>query len=175
MWQLAAVLYGRIFISLAKSESRFEFTHWVNAELGVFFNISLILQGFIIFCNFLFADQGYYPTNKNSVAWFPENIEEERSWSRGTVTFENDKYCRQWKVWSSGKKIQCWEVHQGDNVIDMPSLYFLCANAVLNGSQGVVLPGNYFSMKPSGRSGSKGGLKYDANKVNEALKVYFAE
>ena len=48
---------------------------------------------------------GYYPTNKKSVGWFPKKIDKEEGWwTRGTVTFENDKYCRQWKRWSSGKK-----------------------------------------------------------------------
>ncbi len=76
-------------ISLAKSESRFEFTHWVNAELGVFFNISLILQGFIIFCNFLFADQGGYAVEdkdgiENSCGLISELICHENS--RGVST-----------------------------------------------------------------------------------------
>ncbi len=57
----------------------------------------------------------------------------------------------------------------------MPSMFFVCANGVVHGTPSIVLPGNYFNMKPSGPSGSKGGIKQDLDKVNEALKVYFAK
>ena len=114
----------------------------------------------------------YYPTNKETVGWMPKKKKE---WTKGTVTFENNKYCRKWKAWSSGKKINCWEIHKGENRLDMPTLYLTCANGVPDGAQNIVFPGNYFNIEYKGSSKKSFGasFKQDSKKVKEVLKKYF--
>lgn len=114
----------------------------------------------------------YYPTNKETVGWMPKD---RKDWTKGTVTFENDKYCRQWKAWSSGKKINCWEVHKGENRLDMPSFYFVCANGVPDGDQHVVFPGNHFNIEYRGLSKKSLGsfFKQDSKKAEEVWTKYF--
>lgn len=114
----------------------------------------------------------YFPSNKKTVGWSPNEIKKKGTWSRGTVTFENDKYCRQWKAWESGKKIKCWEIHRGDDVLDLPSFYAVCADGTPAGGQAVVFPGNYFNVKVRGASG-EGTIKQDTKNVKDTLKKFF--
>ena len=115
----------------------------------------------------------YYPTNKKTVGWMPKL--NGKDWSKGTVTFENDKYCRQWKEWNSGKKIKCWEIHRGEQRIDMPSFYFVCGNGVPIDTQHIVFPGNYLNIEYSGNGMKSGKLTQDNAKSKETWQKYFAD
>lgn len=115
----------------------------------------------------------YYPSNKETVGWMPKLKKEKYSWSRGTVSFKNGMYCRQWKEWKSGKKENCWAVHRGEQRIDMPTLYFVCRNGVADGDQSVVFNGNYFNIKYKGNGAKSGKLTQDDQKAKDTMKKYF--
>ncbi len=89
----------------------------------------------------------YYPSDKETIGWVPKEKRTNYDWSRGTVTFENDKYCRKWKDLESGKHVNCWLVHPGPMRVDMPSLCFACENGVPDGDQHVVFNGNILEVK----------------------------
>ena len=116
----------------------------------------------------------YYPSNKEKIGWMPkEKRKSKKEWSRGSFTVENDKYCRQWMEWKSGKYINCWEVHRGETRIDMPSFYFVCKNGIPGGDQNIVFKGNNLNIKYKGNGGDTGWLKQDEQKAKEIWKKYF--
>ena len=119
----------------------------------------------------------YYPSNKETVGWMPKtHIKGKQDWTKGTVTFENDKYCRQWEEWGSGKKINCWNVHEGEKRIDMRSFYYVCKNGVPDGDQHIVFPGNFFNINFKGKGSDSGGkLSQDNEKVKIIWEKYFAD
>ena len=120
----------------------------------------------------------YYPSNKDTVGWMPKKIikgNNSKSWSTGTVTFENNKYCRQWVDWGSGKKINCWKAYEGEKRIDMRSFYFVCKNGVPDGDESIVFPGNLFNIKYTGSGKSTGKLTQDNEKVKIIWEKYFTD
>jgi hypothetical protein len=83
----------------------------------------------------------------------------------------NDKYCRTWKEWRSGKKVNCWEMHKGSaKHFDTEGYYFLCENGVPDGDVHVVLEGNAFEINYSG-NGKKSGKLTQNDKVAEKLYI----
>ena len=118
----------------------------------------------------------YYPSNKDTVGWMPkEHLKGKQDWTKGTVTFENNKYCRQWVDWGSGKKINCWNAYEGEKRVDMRSFYFVCRNGVPDGDQHIVFPGNLFNIKYTGSGKSTGKLTQDNEKVKIIWEKYFSE
>ena len=117
----------------------------------------------------------YYPSNKDTVGWMPKKIikgNNSKSWSTGTITFENDKYCRQWVDWD--KKLACWKGYEGEKRIDMRSFYFVCRNGVPDGDQHIVFPGNFFNINFKGKGWKSGGkLSQDDEKVKIIWEKYF--
>ena len=118
----------------------------------------------------------YYPDNKNTVAWMPKiksknTIED---WNIGTVTFENNKYCRQWSHWRSGKNINCWNAFEVENRVDKRAFLFTCRKGTPDGDQHIVFPGNIFNVKYEGTDNTNGTLVQDEQKVKEVLEKYFA-
>ena len=47
-------------------------------------------------------------------------------WSAVDVNFANNKYCRTWKEWKSGKKVNCWEMHKGEDCESILDLNTVC-------------------------------------------------
>ena len=118
----------------------------------------------------------YYPDNKNTVAWMPKiksknTIED---WNIGTVTFENNKYCRQWTHWRSGKNINCWNAFEVENRVDKRAFLFTCRKGTPDGDQHIVFQGNIFNVKYEGTDNTNGTLIQDNQKVKEVLEKYFA-
>ena len=118
----------------------------------------------------------YYPSNKDTVGWMPkEHLKGKQDWTKGTVTFENNKYCRQWVDWGSGKKINCWNAYEGEKRVDMRSFYFVCKNGVPDGDLSIVFPGNFFNVKFKGIGYKSGGkLSQDDEKVKIIWEKYFS-
>ena len=117
----------------------------------------------------------YYPSNKDTVGWMPkEHLKGKQDWTIGTVTFENNKYCRQWVDWGSGKKINCWKAYEGEKRIDMRSFYFVCKNGVPDGDESIVFPGNLFNITYTGSGKSTGKLTQDNEKVKIIWEKYFS-
>ena len=115
----------------------------------------------------------YYPSNKETVGWMPKLKKKNYSWSKGTVSFKNDMYCRKWKEWKSGKKENCWSAYRGEQRIDMPSFYFVCRNGVADGDQSVIFTGNYFDVKYKGNGSDSGKLTQNDQKAKETIEKYF--
>ena len=117
----------------------------------------------------------YYPTKGKTIGWMPKEKSKGYSWSAGEVAFQNDKYCRTWKEWRSGSKVNCWEVHKGADHVDRKGFYFVCENGVPTGDVHVVLPGNFFEVSASGHGKKSGELMQNDAKAMEAYKKYFGK
>ena len=117
----------------------------------------------------------YYPTKGETVGWMPKEKSKRYSWSRGKVTFEDDKYCRTWKEWKSGKSENCWEIHKGPDHVDSPGFYFVCQNGVPDGEVNVVLAGNIFEVSASGNGAKTGTLTQNDEKATEVYTKYFGK
>ena len=82
----------------------------------------------------------FYPEKGKSVGWMPKLKNYGYEWSAGDVNFANNKYCRTWKEWKSGKKVNCWEMHKGSaKHYDTEGYYYLCENGVPDGDVHVIL------------------------------------
>jgi hypothetical protein len=119
----------------------------------------------------------YYPSKKQTVGWMPKihknGVVED--WTKGTVTFENDKYCRQWVYWKSGKNINCWNAFEGEKRIDMRSFYFTCRNGKPDGDQHIVFPGNIFNVEYEGTSNADGKLTQNVDAAETVINKYFSQ
>ena len=118
----------------------------------------------------------FYPKKGKSVGWMPKERNKGYSWSAGNVNFARDKYCRTWKKWKSGKKVNCWEVHKGSaKHYDTEGYYFLCENGVPAGDVHVILEGNPFKIKYSGIGKGSGKLTQDDKVAEELYTKYFGK
>lgn len=118
----------------------------------------------------------FYPKKGKSVGWMPKEKNKGYGWSAGDVNFANDKYCRTWKEWRSGKKVNCWEVHKGSaKHYDITGYYFLCENGVPDGDVHVILEGNPFKIKYSGNGKNSGKLSQDDKVAEKLYTKYFGK
>lgn len=118
----------------------------------------------------------YYPEKGKSVGWMPKEKSKGYSWSAGDVNFSNNKYCRTWKEWKSGKNVNCWEMHKGQaKHYDTEGFYFLCKNGVPDGDVHVILEGNAFEIKYSGNGGKSGKLTQNDKIAKEFYEKYFGK
>ena len=118
----------------------------------------------------------FYPEKGKSVGWMPKLKNKGYEWSAGDVNFANDKYCRTWKEWKSGKKINCWEMHKGSaKHYDTEGYYFLCENGVPDGDVHVVLEGNPFEIKYSGNGKNSGKLTQNDEVAEKLYTKYFGK
>lgn len=117
----------------------------------------------------------FYPEKGKTVGWMPKEKSKKYSWTAGDVTFENNKYCRTWEEWTSGKRINCWEVSRGEDHVDLPGFYFTCKNGIPDGDVHVVLPGNAFEISYSGKGAKRGRFSQNDAKAEEFYEKYFGK
>jgi hypothetical protein len=117
----------------------------------------------------------YYPEKGVTVGWMPKLKSEGYEWTKGNVTFANDKYCRTWKEWRSGKKINCWEASRGEDHFDKPGFYFTCKNGIPDGDVHIVFQGNVLDVKYKGNGAKSGKLTQNDTKAKEYIEKYFAK
>jgi hypothetical protein len=118
----------------------------------------------------------FYPENGKTVGWMPKEKNTNYDWSAGNVSFSNDKYCRTWKEWRSGKSVNCWEVHKGKaKHYDTNGFYFLCENGVPDGDVHVILKGNAFGVSYSGNGAKSGKLKQNDEIAAQKYQKYFGK
>ncbi len=116
----------------------------------------------------------YYPSNEEAIGWMPKEKSKGYSWSSGSVSFENDRYCRKWKEWTSGKNTNCWEAHRGEQRMDKPSFYYVCKNGTPDGDQSIVFEGNYLNVEFTGNGKKTGTLSQDDKKAEATWEKYFS-
>ena len=114
----------------------------------------------------------YHDVNK-TVGWMPKKTSLGKpDWSTGTVSFENDQYCRIWETWGRGER-KCWDVHKGAKRIDKNSFYFVL-NSCVAGDEHVVFDGNAFGVNYKGKSDkTTGNLKQNEENTAYLIKKYF--
>lgn len=118
----------------------------------------------------------FYPENGKTVEWMPKEKNTNYDWSAGNVSFSNDKYCRTWKEWRSGKSVNCWEIHKGKaKHYDTNGFYFLCENGVPDGDVHVILKGNAFGVSYSGNGAKSGKLKQNDEIAAQKYQKYFGK
>jgi hypothetical protein len=115
----------------------------------------------------------YYEGAQNTVGWMPKKTSLGKpDWNVGTVSFDNNQYCRKWDYWNGGVET-CWDIHRGDERIGAKAFYFVCQNGQIEGDQHIVLQGNALGVQYSGTSNRRGTLSQDEAKTAYFVEKYF--
>jgi len=115
----------------------------------------------------------YYSSATDTVGWMPKKTTLQKpDWNVGSVSFENDQYCRTWDYWNGGKET-CWDIHKGGERLGASAFYFICGNGGVAGDQHVVLKGNALGVAYEGTSNKNGVLTQDEKAVGKYVPKYF--